>query len=409
MAVNADLSPDTKAVLLLCGRLGNQNFAFKPLTPSEFHFISSSLEAMGLTAGQLLEIDPSALEYICKGQVDLESRVSALLARHSDLDTAISTWSKAGIWVLSERDKNFPVRLRKRLMSACPPLLFGAGPAEFLNRGGVCIVGSRNSSKSALLFSATLGAKCAKEGLTVISSDMRGVDREAVTSSLENSGKVIAVLSDRLEKTVITKRYRQALSEERLVMVTPFSPNTGFSVANAIRVNKFQYALSDVAVVVETRRKGGVWSGADENRNEGWVRAFVRSDQPMSHGNLALLHLGLSPMSQSDVDEVASLSEFFISSTTSAKRTMTRDLKNVQTSSSSFDMYSIFLHEFQRLALAKPYSESDIAKHFKVLRTQARKWLKQAERDGLAEKIMVDDGELGWLSTKSLKPTSVDK
>ena len=68
---------------------------------------------------------------------------------------------------------------------------------EYLDQGGVCIVGSRDSSKSALNFSATLGCRCAREGMTVISSDMRGVDREAVSSVLNRSGRVVIVLSDK--------------------------------------------------------------------------------------------------------------------------------------------------------------------------------------------------------------------
>ena len=89
------------------------------------------------------------------------------------------------------------LKLIQRLKKARSPLLFGAGPLDNLDRGGICIVGSRDSPKTALSFSANLGDRCANEGLTVISSDMRGVDREAVTSALEKSGRVIVVLSDR--------------------------------------------------------------------------------------------------------------------------------------------------------------------------------------------------------------------
>lgn len=398
MTAIPELSANTRATLLLCGRFGAQNLPIKPLTQSEFHKVDSILVGSDLTPASLLDMTHAALMSLCQGQQEMSVRVTALLERTNELDEALAAWSKAGIWMLGERDKGYPLRLRQRLNSACPPLLFGAGPVEFLDRGGVCVVGSRNSSKAALNFSATLASRCAREGLTVISSDMRGVDREAVSSVLERSGRVVIVLSDRLEKTVAAKRYRGALAEGLLAMVTPFSPNVGFSVANAIRVNRYQYALSDVAVVVETRRKGGIWSGADENRNEGWVPAFVRSDQTMSPGNLALLHLGLSPLTQQDIENVDSLSDFFISHAVNHKEMATDGIASVGKNRAPLNLYSVFLAEFQTVAISRPWSESEIMTHFGIERGQAQKWLSQAEREGQAQKIDVEGDEPVWIS-----------
>ncbi|GBE44824.1 hypothetical protein BMS3Bbin10_02929 [bacterium BMS3Bbin10] len=393
-----ELSANTKAALLLCGRFGTQILPYKPLTPSEFHKLDSILEASKLTPGSLLEMKHAALVSLCSGKVEMSARLASLLERTRELDEAVAAWSGAGIWVLGERDKGYPLRLRQRLISARPPLLFGAGPVEYLDRGGVCIVGSRNSSKAALHFSATLGCRCAREGLTVISSDMRGVDREAVSSALDLSGRVVIVLSDRLEKTVTAKRYRDALAEGLLAMVTPFSPNVGFSVANAIRVNRYQYALSDVAVVVETRRKGGIWSGADENRNEGWVPAFVRSEQTMSPGNLALLHLGLAPLTQQDIENVESLSGFFISHAVTHKEMKAGGAASAGRKRAPLSLYSFFLAEFRTVAVSRPQSEPEIMEHFGIERVQAQKWLERAEGEGQAEKVDVKDGEPVWKS-----------
>ncbi|GMQ74868.1 MAG: DNA-processing protein DprA [Gammaproteobacteria bacterium] len=398
MTTISDLSANTKATLLLCARFGAQFSPIKPLTQSEFHKLDSILDASNLTPGSLLEIKHSVLVSLCMGQGEMTSRLAFLLERRIEFDDAFAAWEEAGIWVLGERDEGYPLRLRQRLSSALPPVLFGAGPWDCLDRGGVCIVGSRDSPKPALHFSATLGGRCAREGLTVISSDMRGVDREAVSSALDCSGRVTIVSSDRLEKTVSAKRYRQALAEGLLTIVTPFSPNAGFSVANAIRVNRYQYALSDVAVVVETRRKGGIWSGADENRNKGWVPAFVRSDETMSPGNLALLHLGLSPLTQQDIENVDSLSDFFISHAINHKKTTAGGVAGLGKIRAPLDLYSVFLAEFRIIAVSTPQSEPEIMKHFGIERVQARKWLNQAEREGQAEKIGVEGGEGVWTS-----------
>jgi len=398
MTVQSDLSDDTIAALLLCARFGQHHQPSKPLTQSEFHKLDSLLETRTLTPGNLLGMRPNVLKSFCTGDGKMSSRLGSLLERTRELDETRAAWSKAGIWVLGERDKGYPLRLRQRLKTARPPLLFGAGPSDYLDRGGVCIVGSRDSPKPALRFSATLGDKCAGEGLTVISSDMRGVDREAVSSALNRLGRVVIVLSDRLEKAVTAKRYRQALSEGLLTMVTPFSPNAGFSVAKAMRVNRYQYALSDVAVVVETRRKGGIWSGADENRNEGWVPAFVRWGKTMSQGNLALQHLGLLPLTQLDIETVDSLSDFFISHAINHPDMTPSGMADIGESPAPLNLYSMFLAEFQTIAASQAQSEPDIMSHFGLERVQVRQWLKRAERDGKVEKMAVDGSDPAWIS-----------
>jgi predicted Rossmann fold nucleotide-binding protein DprA/Smf involved in DNA uptake len=179
-------------------------------------------------------------------------------------------------------------------------------------------------------------------------------------------------------------------------MVTPFSPNAAFSVANAIRVNRYQYVLSDVAVIVETRRKGGIWTGADENRNEKWVPAFVRADQPMSPGNFALLHLGLQAITQQDVENIESLSDFFISQAGKQVDSPAQPVVSADELNPPTDLYSFFLAEFQAIAKTTAKSETYVMKHFDIERAQARKWLGRAVAEGSAEKT---DGQTRYIST----------
>ena len=399
MTALSDLSDDAKATLLLCARFGQHRQLTKSLTQSEFHKLDNLLEDKALTPASLLSMPPDVLKTICSGQEKFSSRISSLLKQTRELDETLVAWSKAGIWVFGERDKGYPLRLLQRLKTSRPPLLFGAGPTDYLDQGGVCIVGSRDSPKSALKFSATLGDKCAHEGLTVISSDMRGVDRAAVTSALDGLGHVIMVLSDRLEKAITTKRYRQPLAEGLLTLVTPFSPNSSFSVSKAVRANRYQYALSDIAVVVESRRKGGVWSGADENRIEGWVPAFVRSGRTMSQGNLALHHLGLSPLTQENIEKTNSLSDFFISQAINIKDTAASSVGDTEEGRVCLDLYSLFLKDLYNFVASKPKNELEIITHYDIEKAQARKWLERAEIDGKVRNIAADKGDPAWISS----------
>ncbi len=398
MTVSFVLSENTKTTLLLCARFGLNGQMAKSLTQSEFHKLDNLLESQALSPRNLLRMQPDVLRSICGGQEEISIRINSLLGQTKELDKTLMAWTKLGIWVIGEKDKGYPFRLLQRLKKARPPLLFGAGPLDYIDRGGVCIVGSRDSPKSALSFSATLGDRCADEGLTVISSDMRGVDREAVTSALDRSGRVIVVLSDRLEKAVKEKRYRQALTDGLLTMVTPFSPNSGFSVSKAVRANRYQYALSDVAVIVESRRKGGIWSGADENRIEGWVPAFVRSGKNMSQGNLALQHLGLAPLTREIIKNVHSLSDFFISHAITRQDTTADNISSILENSETLDLYSLFLSDFQNIAASQAKSEPEIIAYYNIEQSQAIRWLERAENEGKISNLAVKGDKPAWIS-----------
>lgn len=377
MESTVSLSSDTRAILLLCGHFGLKR-GTKPLTPTEYHRFVRWLEGRRCSLGKLLDSDARDTVRSYRDKEVSGQRLLELLGRDGWLAQALDRWASVGIWVMSEKDPDYPERLQQRLKAAGAPLLFGAGPRHLLNEGGVCIVGSRDSTDAGLAFARQLGARAASEGLTVISSDMRGVDREAITAALAQAGKVVSVVSDSLEKAVCARRNRIALTADMLVLVTPFAPDTRFSVSKAMRANKYQYTLSDVAVIVETRRHGGVWSGADENRNEGWVPAFVRTGAQMSPGNTALLHLGLLPITEEDVCNNHDLTSYLLGSSSD-------DVVPAAALSApephGVDLYGAFLDALLRFVAIGARTEADIMKHFAIERSQARKWLARAHRE----------------------------
>ena len=371
------LGADGRATLLLCGHFGVRPGMVKPLTPAEYHALADCLERRSLTPASLLHGEGLRnLDAGVREQTE-PARLARLLDRGSDLDAALGRWMEQGIWVVSERDEGYPWRLRRRLGSGGFPLLFGAGQRAWLDEGGLCVVGSRDCSDAARQFARRLGERCAEEGIPVISGDMRGIDRETVTATLRTGGKVVNVLSDSLEKAVTARRNRGPLAAGRLTMVTPFAPSSRFSVSNAMRANKYQYSLADAAVVVESRQTGGIWSGADENRREGWVPGFVRIDDDASPGNRALLHLGLAPVTSNDLESAADLRVFFARQPVAGPPVADRP-----------DLYGAFADGLSALLRIGPCSESEIMNHFEIERAQARKWLDRAvterriEREG---------------------------
>lgn len=370
----------TKATLLLTSRFNQSTSGPRPLSPSEYHNLAQWLDARNASLADLLK--PNA-RIVLRAYVGVD-RLLALLSRVADAERLIDHCGALGIWAMGEREAAFPARLRQRLKTACLPLLFGAGPPEALDQGGICIVGSRDSADDAHDFARATGARAGSEGLVVISSDMRGIDREAVSAALAAGGRAICVLSDSLEKAVISKRYREALSANRITLATPFTPDTRFTVANAMRANRYQYGLADAAIIVETRQTGGIWSGADENRKHGWVPAFVRAGVSASSGNNALLHLGLLPITKHNVETSPSLTQFLLERATQ-QPPLHQDVSELSAPSRSIsaqaDLYAIFLSEMENFGESIGYEEEVVAAHFGIEASQARVWLARARRE----------------------------
>jgi predicted Rossmann fold nucleotide-binding protein DprA/Smf involved in DNA uptake len=126
------------------------------------------------------------------------------------------------------------------------------------------------------------------------SGGAKGVDTLSMDSALEARGAAVGVLADNLEKIV---RSRQAaLRGGDLCLVTPYSPNAGFSVGAAMGRNRLIYTLADYAIVVASDAEtGGTWAGATETLKNGWVPVFVLEHAAMPEGNKLLLQKGALP------------------------------------------------------------------------------------------------------------------
>ena len=192
---------------------------------------------------------------------------------------------------MTRSDSDYPKRWKHRLKNDAPPVLFGAGNRDLLNRGGIAVVGSRDLDESQVAFTGKLGRDIAYQGQTVISGGARGADEAAMLGALESEGTAVGVLADSLLRACTSAKYRKALMSNDLALVSPFNPEAGFNVGNAMARNKYIYCLSDAAVVIAaTENKGGTWSGAIEDLKHHWVPLWVLKGD--AAGNKALVGKG---------------------------------------------------------------------------------------------------------------------
>jgi predicted Rossmann fold nucleotide-binding protein DprA/Smf involved in DNA uptake len=290
------LSADTEVVLLLCGRFGGERQEpYQPLSAREYGELAKWLNVRSLRPADLLtDAGKAQLQALHEARLE-RKRLQFLLERGTAMALALERWSRGGLWVISRGDAEFPKRLKRHLKHAAPPLLYGAGKKELLDMGGLAIIGSRDATEGALDFTREIAAKCAQEGMRVVSGGARGVDAAAMQGSTEAGGYTIGVLASDLLKTSVNRQNRQGLQEGRLVLVSPFYPEAAFNAGNAMGRNKYIYALADRALVIDSALgSGGTWEGALEDLSQQWVPLYVRTPGN-GQGNAALVEKGGIP------------------------------------------------------------------------------------------------------------------
>ena len=137
----------------------------KPLTPAEWGRLALWLKDQEKTPAGLLENGAAAafLNGWSDPRITIE-RIEYLLGRSVTLSLSLEKWQRAGLWVITRSDADYPSRLKKHLKSDAPPVLFGCGNRQLLERGGIAMVGSRDATSEQLAATTRIAGEMALQG-----------------------------------------------------------------------------------------------------------------------------------------------------------------------------------------------------------------------------------------------------
>jgi hypothetical protein len=247
------LAPDAPAIILLCSSVGAPSGSVRPFGPVEWTKLAETLRRHSFRGPRdLIGLQPDEIDRSIDVGAAESARIAGLLGRSGQLAFELDRLQSRGVWVVTIADDGYPTRLRERLGSAAPPVLFGSGPPALLTAGGVAIVGSREVDASAVAFTERLATAVVAGGSAVVSGGARGIDVTSMRTALDVGGSVIGVLPEGVERRLREATTRTAIADGQAVLVSPYHPSAGFSVGAAMGRNKLIYAISDVAVVVSS-------------------------------------------------------------------------------------------------------------------------------------------------------------
>ncbi|NHN37083.1 DNA-processing protein DprA [Pseudomaricurvus alcaniphilus] len=438
MNVSSLLSPTAQATLLLTSYFSKASSeSAKPLTNAEWGRFALWLKEKSTTPADLLVTDPKALLQGWQDARISAERIVELLSRGHSLALAMEKWQRAGLWVVTRSDPEYPKRLKMQLKTDSPPVLFGCGNKALLNAGGMAVIGSRNASESDLAFTDQVGAKAAAEGIAIVSGGARGVDETAMLGAIKQGGVVIGVLADSLLKTATSSKWRRGLMDGHAVLISPFYPEAGFNAGNAMARNKYIYCLADSSLVIHSGKKGGTLSGAEENLKKAWVPLWVKqtTDKDAANANLVtkggrwleadtqafyiadlmcneggcanqvkeqmgdlfampeqpklFAEIESNPESRSgpEEDHIESKREIVVSeSQAKIEAIPEHSAESEAVPSGPVDFYQLFIAELQHLA-EKPVTVDALIESTQLHKSQLTEWLKRAVDDGVVKKL----------------------
>jgi len=176
------------------------------------------------------------------------------------------------------------------------------------------------------------------------------------------------------------------------VLVSPFYPEAGFNVGNAMSRNKYIYSLADAAVVVTSAvGSGGTWSGAIENLRRRWVPLWVRPSADEMSGNTALMRQGARALAALPVEIsfLASLEAAYLRVSEPGVDLFsgTHTVPAPEGDTPAETPYRSFLRQLEGIAKGHAVTAHEIEEKLALERSRVSTWPKRAVAEGWVAKL----------------------
>ncbi|MFA7693214.1 MAG: hypothetical protein GX117_10290 [Candidatus Hydrogenedentes bacterium] len=248
-------------------------------THNEYHETVQSIVALKLIHGMgnksvhqflgLLKgygLQPAALTKL--SAKELRSAIPEMGSQFIDIPEALpSTLAEAAsyleeiqdgsVFPMTIMDEDYPPLLSTHLENNAPPLLFLSGNKELLNHAGGAVVGTRYPSARGIRAAHSAANIIVNAGLVVASGGAVGVDRAAHEQAITKGGSTIVFLPQGIMTYSLSRKWKQAKEEGRLLLVSEYLPYAPWQGYAALARNALIAAQSHFVCVVEPGKKGG--------------------------------------------------------------------------------------------------------------------------------------------------------
>lgn len=215
-----------------------------------------------------------------------------------------------GAGFLTVSDPEYPRILLSSLRDSTPPILTYLGNLDLLQMSAVGFCGSRKASSKGLEVAKDCSDQLSRQNIAIISGHAAGVDQQTHYAALEAGGSTIVVLPEGLLNFKIRRILKQVWDYERVLVISEFAPNAGWTASRAMQRNKTIVGLSQAMILIEAGRIGGSMdAGKKTLAMKKKLYTPVYEGMPdFAVGNQILLEQGAIPIMKSKSTGKANLS-----------------------------------------------------------------------------------------------------
>lgn len=196
-----------------------------------------------------------------------------------------------GAWEMIAADADYPAQLLKHSCATQWNKLYGIGNRELLQRPCLGLVCSIQCPGSVIIKTFDAIRELREAGVIVAGGFHSPMEKECLDFLLRGRQPLIICPPKHPDTARIPAKWRSALGEGRLVIISPFAPTVRRTTeANAIIRNEFVAALSKCLLVPHASAGGRVSSTAAQHLARG--RALMTIDDEY---NVALNDIGARP------------------------------------------------------------------------------------------------------------------
>ena len=278
----------------------------KALSQGEFHRMEQMLAALEPKAEQL-DGDVTERELLRLGlEPDTAQRVLVRLEQEPALKRQLRALGDRGIVPVTRISAEYPEKIRQTLGGRGSMLLYCAGNLALFQKECISLVGSRKLRPKGAAFARALGVATAREGLVYVSGGAAGADTAGFLGAMEQGGSAILFVADSL--LVRMRQMKRELDSGRLLLVSEYGFDLGFSAGRAYSRNRLIHAMGEKTFVAQADYgSGGTWNGTAENLKSGWSPVFMCNEEPMDRGTRGLIERGCTPVTSAELTNILTL------------------------------------------------------------------------------------------------------
>jgi len=270
--------------------------------------LAAAARRVGHSLASLCELPPlrRAEHAATHGGVVADALARLSVADLEDARTSLRDIHKRGMWAEAQGSASYPPCLNEFLATAAPPLLFGQGERQLIDRQMAAVVGTRAPSAQGVHVARTCAEWMAARQIAVVSGGARGADSTAHEQAIAAGGYTLVVLPQGLFTYAMPHTMAHGMAAGQVTVLSAFPPKAEWATHAAIMRNAIIAAFARFVCVIEPHKEGGSIRTARCALDRG-KQVFIA---PAPHDSAAyerLLREGAQPLLASDasIDTVA--------------------------------------------------------------------------------------------------------